>query len=266
MFIDGVLPEFIPERIYDLIRLVSTREITITDAEEALEPLSLNKTYEYFNPVCNAAVELGLIKKENNNLIYIGDDSIIKSIDEFRKYCNSKIWKDENSSFYKITKAYIQSDYQFLNDDSILSPIVNAYIREKTNNDSNADVKRLRGHRFWLSFLGLGYIQELNTVIYFLPNMYVALKDFMELSSLEKNKEYSIAEFLDEISKVSNIWRSGKESTLQLSAALSCALRTLHDKHEITLKRNLDSKEVWRMTRSETHTFTEITHLIIGGK
>lgn len=266
MFKDGARPEFIPERIFDLIRLVSSKEVTFRDAEELLEPLALNKNYEYFNLVCNASIELGLINKIDNKLIYVGDERITKSLEAFRKYCNSVIWKDEESTFFKISKAYIQSNFDFLNEDSILSPVVNDNIRKNTNNDPNADVNRLRGHRFWMSFLGLGYIQEIGTSIYFLPNMYVALKDFIELLNFDKNREYSISEFLNEISNVSNIWKSGKESALQLSAALSCALRTLHDKHEIKLKRNLDSKEVWRMTRSETHTFTEITHLIIGGK
>ena len=265
MFKDGVTPEFIPERIFDLIRLVATKPISNKDAAELLEPLSLNNIREYYNMVVKAAIEMRLISKENDILTYVGSEQTLKSLSDFRKYCNSIIWKDENSLFYKITASFIKSDYKLFEYDSILSPSANTYIMNEVN-DRNADVKRLRGHRFWLSFLGLGYIQE-GTSIYFLPNMYVALKDFISLCNFDANKEYTISEFLGRISDISRIWMSSENSKLKLSAAMSSALRTMHDRREIELKRILDSKEVWSMTKSDVHTFTEITHIKLkGGK
>ena len=261
MFKDGVLPDFIPERIYDLICLTSKKRVTSKEAAEFLEPLTLNNIHEYYQKVLNASIELGLIKKDDDYLCYIGGDECIKSLDCFRKYCNSVVWKDEESLFFKITSAFVESNYEFLKYDNITSPLVNVYIMKHTN-DRNADVKRLRGHRFWLSFLGIGLIQERNE-IYFLPNMCVAMRDFIALSSIERNKEYTIREFFNIISEVGKICITTCMKDLKLSAAISNALRTLHDSKEIELERLLDSKEVWSMIKSDVHMYTDITHIIV---
>ena len=131
--------------------------------------------------------------------------------------------------------------------------------------DNNADIKRMRGIRFWLEFLGLGYIQE-NQYIYFLPNMYIALKDFIKWSSLEKKREYSVREFVTIIQEVSNVAFEKMGNTLNLNFAFSNALRMMHDRGEIELKKNLDSKETWSMFKSDVHNFgNSVTHIVYKG-
>lgn len=93
--------------------------------------------------------------------------------------------------------------------------------------------------------------------------MCVAMRDFIALSSIERNKEYTIREFFNIISEVGKICITTCMKDLKLSAAISNALRTLHDSKEIELERLLDSKEVWSMIKSDVHMYTDITHIIV---
>ena len=121
------------------------------------------------------------------------------------------------------------------------------------------------GSRFWVSFLGFGYIQE-GAAMFFLPNMHIALRDFCTMSDLEKNKEYSVKEFVEKIYPYASVALQNAMDIKELNLAMSNALRQMHDEKEIVLKKNLDSKEKWRLFCDNTHEFTdEITHIVYKG-
>lgn len=264
MFDDGLTPECIPERIYAMICLVKNKKrILKNEAFELLEPIALNKNYGYSSIVLNAAIDLGLINKENECLFYVGNDNCVKSLNDFRKYCNSVLWNNENSLFYKMASAFIDSDYYFVNSNITDSSNI-SYIVKYTNN-KNVDAKRILALRFWLSFLGFGYVFEAK-IINFLPNMCVMLRDFIEISSIEKNKDYTIREFFEILSnKCGKICITPCMNEYRLSAAISNGLRTLHDNNEIVLKRILDSKEIWSLSKSDIHQLSNITHIMVKG-
>lgn len=47
---------------------------------------------------------------------------------------------------------------------------------------------------------------------------------------------------------------------------MSNALRQMHDRKEIVLKKNLDSKEKWNLFSDSAHEFTdEFTHIVYKG-
>ena len=55
-------------------------------------------------------------------------------------------------------------------------------------------------------------------------------------------------------------------NTLNLNFAFSNALRMMHDRGEIELKKNLDSKETWSMFKSDVHNFgNSVTHIVYKG-
>lgn len=267
MFKNGITPEAIPERIFQVGKIVATKEMKAAELHDLLEPASINKSdRSYFSYVKNAAMDLGVItEREDKTLELAVDKKVFDSLDNFRIYCNSVIWKDRDSLFYKMVAAFLSAQDQFLKYHNITADNVQQYIREQCKDSGSVDIKKVRGIRFWLEFLGLGYIQE-NSYIYFLPNMYTALKDYITLSALEKKKEYSVREFIDEIKKVSNIGFEDMGADVKLNMAISNALRVMHDRKEIEMKKNLDSKETWILFKSDVHEFgNNITHITYKG-
>ena len=96
--------------------------------------------------------------------------------------------------------------------------------------------------------------------------MHVALKDFCIMANLEKNKEYSIKEFVERIYKYASVALQNAINTKEFNLAMSNALRQMHDEKEIVIKKNLDSREKWRLFCDNTHEFTdEITHIVYKG-
>jgi len=257
MFIDSVKKEALPVRVYELYDLMKRNEgIEESKAKALLEPASLNESdTSNFKHIKNAAIKLGLI----DNDFKILSNANIECMSDFRKYCNSVIFKNQQGVFYKLTKCILDSNdiwYRFSNltDQSAMD-----YMRANSGIDK-MDKEFLWGARFWLSFLGVMYLTEGNKLI-LLPNMYVALKDFILCSNIEKAKDYTVSEFIDKIKEVGSVALGGSERRM-INLAMSNALRQMHDNNEIILKRNLDSKEVWRLFENKQHTIPdEITHI-----
>ena len=102
--------------------------------------------------------------------------------------------------------------------------------------------------------------------MYFLPNMHIALQDYCELAELEKNKEYSVNEFVEKIHPYASVALESAEEKKAFNMAMSNALRQMHDRREIIIENNLDSKEKWKLYMDSTHEFIdEITHIVYKG-
>lgn len=266
MFNTNIKTEPIPERVYELCKMVSKCDIEDNVARERMEPSALNSSgtayYPSIREVC--VQELKLIDKENNILKYVGDKKIIKNLDTFRIFCNSVVFKNTESTFYKIIESYLESNDSWLKYRTLTDVNIRREIQEKTQ-IKLVEEKMMLGSRFWLSFLGFGYIQEGNAM-YFLPNMHIALQDYCELAELEKNKEYTVQEFIDVIYEYASVALQGVKEKKEFNLAMSNALRQMHDHKEIVLKKNLDSKEKWKLFIDTAHEFTdEFTHIVYKG-
>lgn len=262
MFDNNVRTEAIPERVLELCKIVSSKAISEDEVREFVEPAALSiGSSPYYPIVRDAAIELGLIEKTDQSLQFIGDKSSIKSLETFRYYCNSVVWKDETTFFYKIGQLFLQADDNWFGE-NITSSVVLSKMRERISNSVNEPM--LLGERFWLSFLGFGYVHESQKIV-FLPNMYIAMKDFINMCEFEKNREYSVREFISAICEYSKVAFESVYETKQLNLAVSNALRQLDKNKEIVLKRNSDSKEIWNLYELESLTTTEITHILFKG-
>ena len=174
------------------------------------------------------------------------------------------VYKDRSSDFYKIISCFLEANDEWLNYGSVTtSAEVIRLINAETGIPSlKLEKDVIPGVRFWINFLGFGFFQEQAKV--FLPNMYTALKDFIVLGSIEKGKEYSIDEFLDNLHSSSSVALKNARTSQTLNLAMSNALRLLHDNKEIELKKHLDSEKIWHLFPNEEHEFTsDITHIII---
>lgn len=267
MFFSPIKTEPIPERVLSISQIVCDKEmIDEKDLENILIPAKLNKAKtSYFRPVFDTAVELGLIGyNDDKKIIFIGNKNDIKSLTNFRLFCNSKVFLDSSTEFYKIISCFLAANDEWLEYGSVTtSNNVIKIINAETGIPSlKLEKDVILGIRFWINFLGFGFFQE--TAKVFLPNMYTALKDFMILGNFEKGKEYSVEEFLDSLHSGSAVALKNAGSTLMLNLAMSNALRLLHDTKEIELKMHLDSEKRWHMFPNEEHEFTsDITHIII---
>lgn len=272
MFDNDVRVESVPKRVYEAVKLVCQNNMTIDELKNKMFHKDIYKGQDdYLRYTLDAAIELKLIKKEEKFLIFVGEKKDVADLNAFRKYCNSIVWKDNQTRFYKIAEVFLNSDIDWLKYKSFsASTEVLGDIRKKTGDFNGSIVQPIHilGERFWLSFLGFGYVFELNNFKVFLPNMYVALKDFISLSELPQNTEISFDEFINGICMTGAVAAKKSLESKKMNYALSAALRQLHDNREVELKRNSDSEVIWNLYPLDSHGFKkEVTHIIIkGGK
>ena len=232
-----------------------------------MEPKDINSSsstgyYPSIREVC--IQELQLISKEDDVLKFVGDKKVLKDMDTFRMYCNSTVFNNADTEFYKIASCYLESNDEWFKYKTLSDTNIRREIQDKANISLVTEPMML-GVRFWISFLGFGYIQE-GGAMYYLPNMHIALQDFCELANLQKNREYSVKEFLDSIYCFASVALSNTRDSRRFNLAMSNAFRQMHDRKEIILKHNLDSKEIWELFRDETHEFTDkFTHIVYKG-
>ena len=266
MFLTGIKKEPIPERILSICQAVADREpIDKKDLDYLLVPKALNRDKtSYFGPVFDAATELNLIEtNEHGQIIFIGDHKDITDLLTFRIFCNSVVFSDRTSEFYKIISCFLSANDEWLEYGRMTtSQDIVRIVNQETGIPSltlQKDV--LLGIRFWISFLGFGFYQEKEGI--FLPNMYMALKDFMMLGSIQE-KEYAVDDFLNILYPGVSVALAGAKESLSLNLAMSNALRLMHDNQEIQFERHSDSARVWHLFPNPEHEFTdEITHILI---
>lgn len=274
MFQSKMKPEATPERVLELCRLVASCDKTVSDSDnsvdkirEIIEPSATVASTPYFPAIKKAALELGLLEEANNLLGFIGDKITIKDFDHFRSYCNSVLFCNKSWEFYRICRAFVQQNDKWFQTGAITSDESIHSLLELLPDFQFQELKKtlVLACRFWISFLGLGYIQESSKILY-LPNAYVALKDFISLADLEKGREYSISEFFELLPRGFSVLHDKEERTTEINLALSNALRQLHDSKEIELRRNQDSETIWSLYTNEDHEFkSSVTHLVYKG-
>lgn len=263
----SIKTEPIPERVLSISQIVADKgPIDEKELNKILIPSKLSTaTTSYFGPVFETAIELGLIGyNDERKVVFKGKNEEIKSLSSFRLFCNSIVFSEKTSDFYKIISCFLEANDEWLSYGSVTtSPDVIRLINNETGIPSlKLEKDVILGVRFWINFLGFGFFQEQAKV--FLPNMYTALKDFMVLGSIEKSKEYSVEDFLDNLHVGSAVALKNAKITQNLNLAMSNALRLLHDNKEIELKKHLDSAKIWHLFPNEEHEFTsDITHIIV---
>ena len=267
MFFSPIKTEPIPERVLSIAQIVLEKgPIEEKELDSILIPSKLSTAKgSYFAPVYETAKELKLIGyNEDKKVVFIGKKDDIKSLADFRMFCNSIVFSDKASDFYKIISCFLEANDEWLSYGSVTtSAEIIRLINAETGIPSlKLEKDVLLGVRFWINFLGFGFFQEQAKV--FLPNMYTALKDFIVLGNFEKGKEYSVEDFLNNLHSCSSVALKNVKITHKLNLAMSNALRLLHDNKEIELKKHLDSEKIWHLFPNAEHEFTtDITHIII---
>ena len=173
MFKNKMETESIPERVYTLCKIVEKAPITNQELKERMEPGFLDQTTVYFSSYRSTAEELKLISVSDNMLTFSGQKDVLDSYESFRKYVNSVVHEYKDGEFYAVTKAYFELD------NKVFSGAMNvAAMTDELSKMCNKpiDAKAMRAWRFWASFLGFGYLQDM----FFIPNANVFLADLIE--------------------------------------------------------------------------------------
>lgn len=259
MFKDKMVTPATPERVYTLCKIVENNSLPVSEVREKMEPVTLSKdTQVYFPDYRTAAEELGLVINSDQMLSLAVSKEQIASISDMRRYVNSKLRDYPDGQFYKVTQAYFELD------NSILSGEKNiAFLGQKMSEltGMQVDAPAMRAWRFWVTFLGFGYLQDM----FFIPNANVFLEDVLNLLTLSKGTSFSFGEFINLISPFAQIIIGRDASNHRINFGLSNALRTMHDNGIIKLEHILDSSDIWNLYPLKAHeisgTVTNITIL-----
>lgn len=262
MFAERMFTEAIPERVYALCKLLENKSLSSEEARESMEPQFLLKSEEksktlYFQRYLNAAIELELIVKADGILSLSVGKSVLKSIDTFRCYVIQKLEKFKNGLFYKVTKKYMDNGLELCMKYKNISNSV-SYFSDVLNDKVVED--DMRAWRFWVSFLGIAYVQNMNVI----PNAADFLWDLIKICEIQKKKIYSMTEFIDELRPYCNILIDSNTQTNNLNIAVSNGLRTLHDQRKIHMQKIDDFQDVWTMDQLDKHFINRaVTHVEI---
>lgn len=256
MFREKMVTPAIPERVFTLCKIVEKRAISSSDLKGKMEPDYLNQTTTYFSDYRTAAEELKLITVSDNMISLSVDPSVIKTTASMRKYVNGLLSEFQNGQFYQVTKAYFEMDSNVLNGEKslvALAPIMSELLNRPI------DAMAMRAWRFWVSYLGFGYLQDM----FFIPNAAVFLEDVISIAEIDKGRRYSFGDFIAKIRPYSEIIFNHDPANRQLNYGISNGLRTLHDAGIIKLEHILDQEDIWNLYPLKAHpisgTVTNIT-------
>lgn len=205
-----------------------------------------------------------LINTKENTISLAVDKDVVKSMDNMRHYINTHLERVSDSLFYKVTQGYLDMGTEVLDHNSVskMSDLMGRNIGEKVIEDD------MRAWRFWMAFLGFGYMHDsqAGAAGILLPNTAVFLRDIIESLKLKKKAEYRIDEFVDLVIPYARIALHNAVDTKTFNYGFSNAIRMLNDLGVIKAEHRLDAQEIWSLHPCEGHDLeTTVTHITIGG-
>jgi len=264
MFGNRMQTSAIPERVYALCREVSSKPMDENTLKVLLEPQNLGGKTSYFGIVRTAAEQLQLINTKENVISLAVNKDVVRTMDSMRRYINMNLENVSDSLFYKVTQGYLDMDTEVLKHNSVskMSDLMSRNIGGKVIEDD------MRAWRFWMAFLGFGYMHDsqAGAAGILLPNTAVFLRDILENLKPKKKTVLRIDEFVDIITPYANIALHNVRNTKKFNYGFSNALRMLNDLGDIKAEHRLDAQEIWALYPCEGHDLeTTITHVTIGG-
>jgi len=262
MFGNRMITTAIPERVFALCRDVSSKAVNETVLRERLEPQQLGGKTQYFVTVKTAAEQLKLINIKENAISLAVNKNVVKSMDSMRAYINMNLESVSESLFYKITQIYFLMGDAVLRHSSVskMCDLIGEKVGLKVVEDD------MRAWRFWIPFLGMGYLHEpqRNMAGIILPNTAIFIKDVIEGLKIKKNTVFTIDEFISIIRPYANIILRSADDTLNYG--VSCGLRELNDLGYIKLEHRSDAQVMKSLyCFDEIGEDTVVTHITIRG-
>ncbi len=240
MFIGNMVTEAIPARVFALYKIVeSKKSISRSELQGLMEPKDIYEGTSYFSAIIKAAEELKIIENHDNIISLPEGKEKLKTIDDFRRYVIANLQDLSDGQFWKCTNVIVNMnekiyEYHAISDSGMLNYLSNTL-------GETIKAPMIRGWRFWSQFLGFGVMNDMT----FLPNAYVFVKNVLCLMDLERQREYTMSDFIWRFMQYGQIILSPSAGDKNLNIAMSSALRQLHDNGEIVLKFGSDQEIKW---------------------
>lgn len=247
MFREKMKTPAIPERVYTLCKIVEKKPLTVQELKNKMEPDYLQQSTSYFADYREAAEELGLISVTDQNVELAAAPSAVRSMADMRRYVNGRLEEFADGQFYRVTKAYYARGANVLHGEQNVAVLAPALAGEL---GLSLDAKAMRAWRFWIAYLGLGYLHDM----FIVPNADGFLHDLIYCSDFEKNRTYSFTEFIEKILPRAKIVIDGNPSNRELNYGVSNGLRTLHDAGILQMEHILDQEDIWSLYPLKAHT------------
>lgn len=234
---DSMRMEPTPERVYAVCKLIASQSMSKDDVRKYMslgEPSSTNYG-EIMSSITVAVEELGVLTSKDNLLVLNVPISIIETPTAFRRYVNSKVFGQKDSTFVLFCKWYIaQNERIFILDTwEVKANTAKDELHELAGLNENAAL----GWRFWAAFLGIGYLSGTSLI----PNMKIRLQDVM-VSSFSKAFQYNEPVQANAFVEWISAMFPEIELTSPLPLAISAGLRTLHELGLIELESRRDTE------------------------
>jgi hypothetical protein len=229
-----------------------------SEVREKMEPSALTgESQVYFGDYRTAAEELGLVTVSDQMLSLAVDREHIASFSAMRRYANTKLRSYPDGQFSKVTQAYFDLSAAVLSGEKNLAGLGPMMT---TLTQMQVDSTAMRAWRFWVTFLGFGYLHDM----FFIPNAKVFLEDTLHNLKLPKGSMYSFSEFINIISHYAQIVIGSDITMRRLNYGFSNGLRTLHDNETIKLEHVMDSNDIWNLYPLKVHSISStVTNVTI---
>lgn len=249
MFDNNLQTEATPERVYALCKIVEKKPLNLTELRERMEPEYLQNGTVYFNTYRNTAEELELISISDNVVSLSVNPVVVASLDSMRRYVNAHLERFHEGKFYMLTHEYYGRGVSILTDENSVVKMAGSLSASLGIPVSAID---MRAWRFWTSFLGLGYMQDM----LLLPNAAVFLQDAIANADL-KAGQYSFGNFISAIQPYCGMIFGEEISGHVINYGVSNGLRTLHDMGMIRMEHVLDQQDIWSLFPIPAHQIPE---------
>ncbi len=256
MFKNKMETEAIPERVFLLCKNLENAPVEDSKLRDKMEPAFLASKSHYFQSYRNAAEELGLISISDKMIRLSVDKPVIKDMRSMRRYINSNIAKLSDGVFFKVTEAVFNMNENIMKLGSVsnLGPQMSEAI------GMSVDAMSMRAWRFWVSYLGLGYMHDMT----FLPNAQVFLWDLINNASFALGEMIPVSSFVSRLmpSLAVIVSETGKK---EFNYGVTCGLRSLESRQLIRIHHVMDREDMWRMYNLEGFTDPVVTHISVEG-
>jgi hypothetical protein len=253
---DGMNPDPTPERVYSVCRIIADKSISSSELQKAVSVYSdTPQATTEVSASIRIAEELGIIQNKDGVYSVIIPTDIINTYIGFRQYVSDRVFKQKDTTFYKVTEWYLSKNEKVVEYDSWEDKSA-AAVQDGIDGIKEND---MLGWRFWASFLGEGYLHDRLLI----PNMKVRIQDvlatkFKQAYSYEK--EISAKEFLTWLQVYI------PEATLLTDAPLvlgvSNGLRSLAECGLIVLRAQMDAQR-YKLYTIEGEMFNDFSHVIV---
>lgn len=245
-----------PERVYALGRLVANRPYSRSDLYKDLciSDVFGEGNQDIFGHTLNVAQELELIKSHDTDFSLCCDRVAIQDYSSFRKHSARIAFSRQNGTFFQTTSLYLELAEEVLKA-SGWGDVATIFNEHGGLNLKDND---MLGWRFWVSFLGIGYLHQDMLI----PNVFTRIKDVLEhQDDFKVGESVPINRFWGWLeAQCPEVKNSRKE--FRLGLGVSNGLRVLKDRGYINLISQPDA-EKWQLHYLEAETINDISHVQI---